>query len=92
MLIKNICVYRAECEELRSHQSKIKRDDLFLERKTQLAEKMSKQQEEKDIEQMYAELWEHDRLAKAQREEEEAQQQMERNREMVEVNCLFILV
>ena len=67
------------------------RDELFIERETQIAEKMSKHQEDQEIEHMYAELWEQDRLAKAKREEQEAQEQMERNREMVEVNfdCYF---
>lgn len=77
--------FREECEELRSHQSKMKQDELFNERKTQMAEKMNKYQTEKEVEQMYAELWEQDRILKAKREEEEAKLQMERNREMVEI-------
>ena len=89
MLIIILSLYcylnREECEELRSHQSRIKRDELFAERKTQIAEKMGKKEQEQEIEQMYAELWEQDRLAKAKREEEDEQQQMERNREMIEV-------
>lgn len=79
------CKCREECEELRSHQSQRRRDELFIERETQIAEKTGKLLKEQGIEQMYAELWEQDRLAKAMKEEQDAQQQMERNREMVEV-------
>ena len=70
----------------------MKQDELFNERKTQIAEKMNKHQMEKDVEHMYAELWEQDRILKAKREEEEAKLQMERNREMVEVANLFVLL
>ena len=70
----------------------MKQDELFNERKTQMAEKMNKYQTEKEVEQMYAELWEQDRILKAKREEEEAKLQMERNREMVEVVNSFVLL
>ena len=78
--------FREECEELRSIVSHRQRDELFKERQTQLAEKAAQQQQENEIKQMYAELWEQDRLAKAQKEELEAQEQIKRNREMVEVS------
>ena len=70
----------------------MKQDELFNERKTQIAEKMNKHQMEKDVEHMYAELWKQDRILKAKREEEEAKLQMERNREMAEVANLFVLL
>lgn len=78
--------FREECEELRYQQSQMLRDELFDERKVQVAEKWGILKERQEIEQMYADLWEQDRMAKAKREEEEAQQQMERNREMVDVS------
>ena len=83
---------REECEELRSHQSHVKRDELFAERRTQIAEKMMKKEQDKEIDHMYAELWEQDRLAKAKREEEQEQEQMKRNREMIEVIFPFLFI
>ena len=46
----------------------------------QLAIKADLERRKQEEERMYAELWEKDRLAKAAREELEAQQQIERNR------------
>ena len=76
---------REECEELRSTQSQRQRDELFDEREAQLSEKVKKKEQEEEIEQMYAELWDQDRQAKAHREELQAKEQMERNRDMVKV-------
>ena len=50
------------------------------------------QKREKEIERMYSEQWEKDRLAKAEREEMEAKEQVERNREMLEVSMHGISV
>jgi len=48
--------------------------------------KESQKQHQQNIEQMYADLWEQDIQAKKQREEAEANEQQERNREMLRVS------
>ena len=45
----------------------------------QLALKADMERKKQEEERLYADLWEQDRLAKAAREEIEAQQQIERN-------------
>ncbi|EDO36212.1 predicted protein, partial [Nematostella vectensis] len=77
--------WREECEELRSHLSRRHQDEVFSERSDQIRMKNEQKQREKDLEKMYADLWERDVKAKAQREEQEAMEQMERNRETLRV-------
>ena len=47
--------------------------------------KQAVKKHEQDIEQMYADLWEKDVQAKKQKEESDAKEQMERNRETLRV-------
>lgn len=78
-------VIRAQCEELRSTLSKRHQDQVCLERLEQLRHKEEIQKEKKAFDDMYAQLWEQDMLAKAAREEREAKKQHERNRDVLEV-------
>ena len=82
--------FREECEDLRTHLSRKRKDELFTEREVQLAEKEEEKANKQVTEAMYADLWEEDRLAKEKREEIEVQEQIRRNREMVEVNILYV--
>jgi len=77
--------WREECEELRSKISKRNLDEIFTERQQQLKFKDDKKYQDAEVEQFYADLWEKDRVAKIQKEEIQAQEQMERNKEMLEV-------
>lgn len=67
--------------------SKRHQDDVFTERSDQIRMKEEQKKREKDIEAMYADLWEKDVQAKKLREEQEAYEQMERNRETLRVSC-----
>ena len=55
-------------------------DEVCVDRMHQLALKAEQERRRQEEERLYAGLWEHDRLAKAAREELETQQQIERNR------------
>eukprot|EP00794_Sanderia_malayensis_P009428 gene9428-10415_t len=77
--------FRNECEELRTHFSRQQQDQLFAERKAQLAEKEDDKLKQQKIESLYAELWDQDRIEKARKEEIEEQERMKRNHEMVDV-------
>ena len=72
--------FRDQCEELRSIQSRRQQDEVCIDRVEQIAIKAELERKRQEEEEMYAQLWEKDRLAKAAREEKEAQQQIERNR------------
>ncbi|XP_076801276.1 cilia- and flagella-associated protein 53-like isoform X1 [Clavelina lepadiformis] len=76
--------WREQCEELRGVLSRRHQDEVCVDRMHQLAIKADLERRKQEEERMYAELWEKDRLAKAAREELEAQQQIERNRAMVD--------
>nr|CAB3228135.1 coiled-coil domain-containing protein 11-like [Phallusia mammillata] len=76
--------WREQCEELRGVLSRRHQDEVCIDRMNQLAIKSDLERRRQEEERMYAELWEKDRLAKAAREEMEAQQQIERNRAMVD--------
>ena len=78
-------LFREECEELRSKISKRNLDEIFTERQQQLKFKDDKKYQDAEVEQFYADLWEKDRVAKIQKEEIQAEEQMERNKEMLEV-------
>lgn len=58
---------------------------MCAERLDQLRYKEEIEIEKAAQDQMYAQLWEEDRLKKAEREEREAKEQHERNREVLEV-------
>nr|XP_004226085.1 cilia- and flagella-associated protein 53 [Ciona intestinalis] len=76
--------WREQCEELRGVLSRRHQDEVCVDRMQQLAAKADLERRKQEEEAMYAQLWEKDRLAKAAREEQEAQQQIERNRAMVD--------
>lgn len=69
-------LWQNQCEELRSMLSRRHQDQVCLERKHQLNLIAEMEREKQAEEAMYAELWERDRLAKAAREEKEAQDAM----------------
>ncbi|XP_071794477.1 cilia- and flagella-associated protein 53-like [Asterias amurensis] len=76
--------WREECEELRSTLSRRHMDEVCLERSDQLRIKAEIDEQNKVHEQMYADLWHQDMLAKAAREEKEAQERHARNRETLD--------
>lgn len=76
---------REECEELRSELSKRNRDEIFSDREEQIRMRNEKKERESEVEEFYADLWEQDTKAKAQREELETAEQIERNRLTLEV-------
>jgi len=77
--------FRGECEELRAELSKRTRDEIFKDREAQLQLKASATQRQQEHEAFYAKLWEEDIQAKSKREELETIEQIERNREMLNV-------
>jgi len=77
--------FREECEELRGELSKRNRDQIFTDRQEQINMKADAKFKEEDIEAFYADMWQHDTMAKAEREEIEMQQQIERSRSALEI-------
>lgn len=77
--------FRSQNEELRSTLSKREQDLVCAERLEQLKEKENLDKVQKAHDDMYAELWEKDRLEKMAREEREAKTAHERNRETLDV-------
>ncbi|KAL3865689.1 hypothetical protein ACJMK2_043053 [Sinanodonta woodiana] len=77
--------FRDQCEELRSTLSKRQQDIVALERLEQLRIKDQIDREKQQEEDMYARLWEDDRLAKVAREERDARAAQERNLEVLQV-------
>nr|XP_047935702.1 cilia- and flagella-associated protein 53 isoform X2 [Anser cygnoides] len=77
--------FREQCDELRVRWLKEHQKELCADRLAQLTlkEELKKQQEEE--EQMFAELWKEDRLAKERREVADMQKLSERNREILDV-------
>ena len=76
--------HREECEELRATLTRRHMDEVCLERSEQLRMKDQMDRDQKALDDMYADLWEQDRQAKAAREERESQEQHTRNRETLE--------
>ena len=77
--------WRDQCEELRSIQSKQNQDQICHERNEQLLLKEEAKKREEEMDKMYTELWETDRIAKSEREEQEEKNLIERNRECLKV-------
>ncbi|XP_072166700.1 cilia- and flagella-associated protein 53-like [Diadema setosum] len=77
--------WREECEELRATLTRRHMDEVCMERSDQLATKARIEAHEREVEMMYADLWEKDRLAKEAKEEKIAQAQHVRNHEMLDV-------
>lgn len=77
--------WQNQCEELRSVLSRRHQDQVCIERRYQLNQQAEMERERQAENAMYAELWNRDRLAKAAREEREAQEAIKRNYDMLEV-------
>ena len=52
--------------------------------------KQEQRKHEEEVEKMYANLWERDRMVKSEREEQTAKDQIERNREALKVSKDYI--
>ena len=76
---------REQCEELRSIKSKQNQDQVCQERNEQILLKEEERKRQEEIEKMYTNLWETDRIAKSEREEDEEKNLIERNRECLKV-------
>ncbi|XP_074650334.1 cilia- and flagella-associated protein 53-like [Tubulanus polymorphus] len=78
-------LFRNQCEELRSTLSRRHQDEVCAERMEQLKIRDAIQDDLRKEEDMFARLWYEDMQAKAQREEKEAEKQMARNQECLQV-------
>ncbi|XP_061409850.1 cilia- and flagella-associated protein 53-like [Lethenteron reissneri] len=76
--------FREQSEELRTVLSRWHQDQVCTERHVQLAERDAARQREHQEERLFAELWERDRLAKTEREERQALERAESNRESLQ--------
>ncbi|XP_068279820.1 cilia- and flagella-associated protein 53 [Nyctibius grandis] len=77
--------FREQCEELRVHWIKKHQKELCEDQRVQVALKEELKKQEKKEEQMFAELWEEDRLAKEKREVVEMRKWTQQNREILNV-------
>ncbi|XP_014379913.1 cilia- and flagella-associated protein 53 isoform X2 [Alligator sinensis] len=77
--------FREQCEEFRLHWSQRHQKEVCADRLAQLALKEELKNQEKKEEQMFADLWEEDRLAKEKREAVDIQKQAEQNQERLNV-------
>ncbi|XP_067937647.1 cilia- and flagella-associated protein 53-like [Watersipora subatra] len=77
--------WRSQCEELRSTMSKRTQDEVSAELVFQMREKLDAQKEKEKEEKMYADMWEADMMAKADREDREAREKHARNKEQLAV-------
>ncbi|XP_018416510.1 PREDICTED: cilia- and flagella-associated protein 53 [Nanorana parkeri] len=76
--------FREQCEELRALKSRVHQKEVCTERMAQLTMKEELERQRKEEEDLFAELWERDRLAKVENEERKTQRQMELNRELLD--------
>lgn len=76
-----------QCEELRSIQSKRNQDEICRERNEQILLKEEERRQQEETEKIFSNLWERDRLLKSEREEQDAKDQIERNRESLKVSA-----
>jgi hypothetical protein len=77
--------WQNQCEELRSVLTRKHQDQVCMERGYQLNQQAERERERQAEEALYAELWERDRLAKAAREEREAEDAMNRNYKQLDI-------
>lgn len=75
--------FREQCEELRVQLMKKHQKEVCEDRLAQLALKEELKKQQKKEEQMFAELWEEDRLAKERHEAAEMQKAAEGSREVL---------
>lgn len=76
--------WRDQCEELRSTLSKRQQDQVAAERMQQLEIKADMEVAQQAEDQLFADLWYADMLAKANKEEEQTKRQMSANRDMLD--------
>ncbi|XP_069736763.1 cilia- and flagella-associated protein 53 [Phaenicophaeus curvirostris] len=76
--------FREQCEELRIQLMKQHQMELCEDRLAQLALKEELKKQQKEEEQMFAELWKEDRLAKEKREVVDVKKLTEQNREILD--------
>lgn len=76
--------WRDQCEELRSTLSKRQQDQVAAERLQQLEIKADMEAADKVEEQLFADLWYADMMAKAKKEEDQTRRQMSANRDMLD--------
>ncbi|XP_038258770.1 cilia- and flagella-associated protein 53 isoform X1 [Dermochelys coriacea] len=77
--------FREQCEEVRLQWSQRHQKEVCSDRLAQLALKEELKKQEKREEQIFAELWEEDRLAKEKRGIEDFQKKSEQNEELLNV-------
>ncbi|XP_030423081.1 cilia- and flagella-associated protein 53 isoform X2 [Gopherus evgoodei] len=77
--------FREQCEEVRLQWSQRHQREVCSDRLAQLALKEELKKQEKREEQIFAELWEEDRLAKEKRGIEDFQKKSEQNQELLNV-------
>ncbi|XP_065716108.1 cilia- and flagella-associated protein 53-like isoform X2 [Patagioenas fasciata] len=77
--------FSQQCEELRMHLTKKHQREVCADRLAQLALKEELKKHQQEEEQMFAELWKQDRLAKEQRDASEMQKSAQRHRETLNV-------
>ncbi|XP_041049515.1 cilia- and flagella-associated protein 53 [Carcharodon carcharias] len=75
--------FREQCEELQTKLSHQRELELVKDRKVQIEFNKKLQNQQKEEEQMYEELWEKDRLAKEERMEKEMREQNEKLQEVL---------
>ncbi|KAL7844253.1 hypothetical protein SRHO_G00227920 [Serrasalmus rhombeus] len=72
-------LFREQCEELRAAQTRRRQDEVCRERAAQIRSREEKRHLHQGEEMLFAQLWESDRLAKEERENQQAQRQRESN-------------
>uniref|UniRef100_A0A8B9TKQ7 Cilia- and flagella-associated protein 53 n=1 Tax=Anas platyrhynchos TaxID=8839 RepID=A0A8B9TKQ7_ANAPL len=77
--------FREQCDELRTQRMKQHQRELCTERLAQLTLKEELKKQRKEEEEMFAELWKEDRLAKERREAVDMQKLSKQNREILDV-------
>ncbi|XP_035166356.1 cilia- and flagella-associated protein 53 isoform X2 [Oxyura jamaicensis] len=77
--------FREQCDELRVQRAKRHQKELCTDRLAQLTLKEELKKQQKEEEQMFAELWKEDGLAKERREAADVQKLSKQNREILDV-------
>ncbi|CAK6980852.1 deoxyribonuclease-2-beta-like [Scomber scombrus] len=77
-------LFREQCEEVRSVQSRQKEQQVCEERAVQLRSREEQQQQQQQEEQLFHELWEADRRAKEERERQKGQRRQQRDAEQLD--------
>ncbi|XP_054468982.1 cilia- and flagella-associated protein 53 [Anoplopoma fimbria] len=78
-------LFREQCDELRTVESRRREQQVCLERAAQVSGRQQQQQQQQQEEKLFQELWESDRRAKEEREAEREERRRQRNRQQLEV-------